>query len=417
MKKLAMLRQCSGKITRATAHDIQLLTVQDDVININFYQRIFELLNSQHLIIEAIECPSRDACGNDNSILEKVQKAIKELIDCDYAHLFKMTDSVIKILTQLLRSTDNDQISLYVARLLKPLSQIKRIQQIMENRRLPNGIFLPPLKGKTSKFSNPVLPGSQEEIICRICEKPVLKSLYNKHIDTCYKAYVATQTQNQIDLEIKNIIQDFKELCKIKWPVHQTEMLDVFVPMHMICLLKSTLKATDNFENLFQTCLSVLTTLPVIFQYSLTFSDEFSDLINTSINILKSKVCASYKSFQLNKEAQELTLSPSQSLSPSTSFSGQFDISIASFTLLKQISRGAYARVYLCEKKTTKDKYAIKVISREKLHSTEIVKHHLLHEKDFLFQLRSNYIVKICMYSNINFSDSLFSIHYLLFTF
>ncbi|EAY20143.1 AGC family protein kinase [Trichomonas vaginalis G3] len=394
MKKLAMLRQCSGKITHVTLLDLQMLEVQDDVINFNFYTRIFELLNSQHLIISSIEPPKTNESTQDTGILKKVQQAINNLKKCDYAHLFKITDNVIKLLTQLLRSAENDQISLYVARLLKPLTQIKRIQQILENRRLPNGIFLPPLKGKASKKLE-IAPGMQDEVICRICEKPVPKSHFVKHIETCYRAYQAQQSQVQIDGDMNKIIQEFKALAKIKWPVSQENILNVLVPLHMILLLKSALKTTDNFENQFQTCLSVLSTLPVVIQFTQSFNDSLNDLINRSIGILKSKVCVSYKSFQLNKEAQELTLSPSQSLSPSTSFSGQTDMSIASFTILKQISKGAYARVYLAEKNSTKDKYAIKVISKDKLHTTEIVKHHLLHEKDFLFQLRSNFIVKI----------------------
>lgn len=34
---------------------------------------------------------------------------------------------------------------------------------------------------------------------------------------------------------------------------------------------------------------------------------------------------------------------------------------ITDFKLIKPISRGSFGRVYLCEKKTTKDFYAIKV--------------------------------------------------------
>jgi hypothetical protein len=44
----------------------------------------------------------------------------------------------------------------------------------------------------------------------------------------------------------------------------------------------------------------------------------------------------------------------------------QSEVSIKDFELLKPISKGAYGRVYLCRKKTTKDIYAIKVIDKKK---------------------------------------------------
>ena len=46
---------------------------------------------------------------------------------------------------------------------------------------------------------------------------------------------------------------------------------------------------------------------------------------------------------------------------PSTSGHAALSMDIQDFKLLKPISRGSFGRVYLCEKKTTKDLFAIKV--------------------------------------------------------
>jgi serine/threonine protein kinase len=72
-------------------------------------------------------------------------------------------------------------------------------------------------------------------------------------------------------------------------------------------------------------------------------------------------------------------------------------ITIADFTFIKRISAGAYARVFLAQKRRTGDIYAIKVLPKTEVVQKNQVKRVML-EKDILLQYHNPYIVNFCMF-------------------
>ena len=162
----------------------------------------------------------------------------------------------------------------------------------------------------------------------------------------------------------------------------------------MLVLIDKLLTPYEDYEEFYRTCSSILNTFARMAQ----FTPAGTTFVNEAISITKKKVCTTYAIYQLKKTAQASTADPGAPLSPSSSFIGQLDLSISGFTFIKQISKGHFARVFLCQKNTTKDRFAIKVVPKSFLEEKENIKKHILHEKDFLFQISSPFVAKICMY-------------------
>ena len=71
---------------------------------------------------------------------------------------------------------------------------------------------------------------------------------------------------------------------------------------------------------------------------------------------------------------------------------------VADFIFLKRISAGAYARVFLGQKKKTGDLYAIKVLPKNEMKQKNQVKR-VLAERDILMQFNNPFIVNFCMFT------------------
>ncbi|KAJ1969919.1 rim15, signal transduction response regulator [Dispira parvispora] len=96
-----------------------------------------------------------------------------------------------------------------------------------------------------------------------------------------------------------------------------------------------------------------------------------------------------------SSSSQAVTMSPilpATSLPPSTAPLNLPDIK--DFELLKQISRGAYGKVYLCRKKTTADLFAIKMMKKADMIRKNMVTQ-ALNERKVLSLMKTPYIVKL----------------------
>jgi len=68
--------------------------------------------------------------------------------------------------------------------------------------------------------------------------------------------------------------------------------------------------------------------------------------------------------------------------------------SIQDFEILKPISRGAFGRVYLAQKKRTGDLYAIKVLKKADMIRKNMVDHVIV-ERNILAQTKNPFVVKL----------------------
>jgi hypothetical protein len=74
-----------------------------------------------------------------------------------------------------------------------------------------------------------------------------------------------------------------------------------------------------------------------------------------------------------------------------------YDISLADFEFIRRISSGAFARIYLGRKKSTKDLFAVKVIKRSHVDLKNQLSKVIL-ERDILLKLNSPFTVHFCMF-------------------
>ncbi|KAJ1926216.1 hypothetical protein IWQ60_003997 [Tieghemiomyces parasiticus] len=89
------------------------------------------------------------------------------------------------------------------------------------------------------------------------------------------------------------------------------------------------------------------------------------------------------------------TLPPPPALPPPPPTAGPLHLpSIRDFELLKQISRGAFGKVYLCRKKTTGDLFAIKMLKKADMIRKNMVAQALT-ERKVLSLMRTPYVVKL----------------------
>ena len=72
-------------------------------------------------------------------------------------------------------------------------------------------------------------------------------------------------------------------------------------------------------------------------------------------------------------------------------------VKITDFVLLKKISAGAFARVFLAQMKKTGDIFAMKVTPKSSLkHKNEVSR--IIIEKNIMLNFNNSYIVNFCMY-------------------
>lgn len=97
------------------------------------------------------------------------------------------------------------------------------------------------------------------------------------------------------------------------------------------------------------------------------------------------------------REAEDILAKTRVDSNNKLSFSHQ--TTIADFQLIKPISSGAFARVFLAKKKQTGDIYAIKIQPKDDVIQKNQVKR-VMAEKDILLQFNNPYIINFCMCFN-----------------
>ena len=388
----------------------------DDVISLYFYDNLFLMLNSQKTIVESvkIEFPqASELTENDKKAVADMEEIKRNMLSATYANIFKRAGKFTHHLQNLIESDISEFLYPVILKLMKPISHISRITNILDSHvanpeDFDKGLisFKESRAYTLSPFGSPHSPSQsnypkkrdEELIICRICEHPVFKSQFDEHIKTCYAAFKSTEPIAELDDKLRGAKTQLREKLKIVLPAKKTMMLQVMVPLHMIAMIDKVLSPYTNYDDFYKLCGTVTSTLTRMIPYSPTDAP----LISQIILLTKRKVVQSYYASQILRDAQSSTVDSDSevSLTPSNSFVGQQDLSIDNFIFLKQISKGAFARVFLCTKKATGDLFAIKVVPKKFIKQKEnrTLKQHILHEKDFLFHLSSKYVVKICMY-------------------
>lgn len=227
-------------------------------------------------------------------------------------------------------------------------------------------------------------PEQTQCFVCRICDELVPIDMIEEHTQSCLKAYQTeghlTQANDAIKANMDGIANTYLDLS---WPGDPEEYIALVLPiLHLYFLMERALNVQadliDSFDELEQIQYNI---------YSLPERIEFMDYTKVSGDLVKEKIRHCVALQTAGAVLQQTRVSGSSSSPYITS------ASISDFNFLKRISSGAYARVFLAQKKKTGDLYAIKVLKRKECEQKNQFKR-VLAEKDILLQFSNPYIVK-----------------------
>lgn len=234
----------------------------------------------------------------------------------------------------------------------------------------------------------PIDIDQEDTVICRICEREIRISQLDEHTKLCLEAYQSETTIACINNNLYSELQMFaKKRLSENWPGPQASSVSSLLPLLHIYLLglrglqidHKNEDSTNDLDQLLQ-------------EFNSFNSIPFPNDVKNSVFRIKSHLLEKRRTCYAALHANEFlkrTISGDQiNFTPA---------SIGDFDLIKRISAGAYARVFLARKRATGDIYAIKVLSHQEVTQKNQVKR-VLTEKDILLQFNNPYIINFCMF-------------------
>lgn len=233
-------------------------------------------------------------------------------------------------------------------------------------------------------FGDLNISDSANTIICRICNQEVPLNLVEEHTNFCIARYEIENKIAENNEEMRQLHDLLISEVKHAWPGEETEIINVVLPRLMLCSILNHV-ILDN-PQIIDTRMCLEYTL-VLLQNMELFADN---KVNEYCSEVKRLLVKQVQRCRYIKYAQDIlritTFKNSGEKLPTT------QVSLSDFELLKKISSGAYARVFLVKKKITSDIYAMKVLHKDDLRQKNQLQRILL-EKDILFQFSSEYLV------------------------
>ena len=247
--------------------------------------------------------------------------------------------------------------------------------------------------------TSPYSPDLQDVLVlCRICEEYIPLSQIEQHSKFCAREHESRIRIISVDERIAKLQKSIKTmLLKPVWPGTKDKCINVYLPLfHITMLLEKALQTrtlTNNDARVLGIILSSLSRIKIRVENQNIDSmfQKSKELINEKLKVCISRISAT----PLQMTAVDQPPTPHK-----------MEVSIADFEIIKRISSGAYARVFLARKKKTGDIYAMKVVPKSSVMQKNQMQR-ILNEKDIMLQNENSYIVNFCMFF-LYFSASFF---------
>ena len=359
------------------------------------YKRAFLFLKAQNTVLnsisEMVKKYSMYAPEQEKTALMDMSEWIEQIIQSKIKDINQISSEVLSKVQQKLQETDiSSTLEKIETMLLTSALSFMRFsslfftnQKIMKQTKKNDSFLTKNIQKENSKLISKG-DSSTPLVVCRICDELVPLDLFEEHTQSCLAAYKTeahlTKADNAIKLQITEVKSKFLD---VHWPENREILITKSLPMlHLVFLL-------DRALNVQADLLEAVDELEEIQQMIWNLPDrvEFAAFISKSIELVKEKQRHSYALTNAARVLQQTRISGSSS-APTL-----MNASIRDFTFLKRISAGAYARVFLAQKKKTGDLYAIKVLRRDEVQQKNQMKR-VLAEKDILLQFCNPYIVK-----------------------
>jgi hypothetical protein len=333
--------------------------------------------------------------GDNKSVLEACKQLTDNLLQCSFGLLLRQAQQAKDALVTTIRTAKiSGVVKGITAELLNGLCGFNFLEnfvayQIYEFNH-SSSLANTGSCGQSSVWSAPLVGGETEGdkiVICRICEQAVSVDMIEEHSRNCLKVYEASSHILTLDERIDGL-QDhiLTSLLYDKWPGGEQRAMQFSLPLLHIVLLLERIQGVDpgapSARSDLRSLAEVFDTIPV------STEDRVSmPVLEIAENYAKEKL-KDCEAFSHARSLQRRTSLKQTEIRP---------ISIADFCLVKRISCGAYARVFLGRKIRTGDIYAIKVTPRSKVKLKNEV-NRVLTEKDILMAVSSPFIVNLCMF-------------------
>lgn len=353
------------------------------------YKRGFLFLKAQNTVLNSIQdmisAIIQNCSENEKEILSTVQTCIKNLLNAHMKDVFVVSNEVIAKIRLLLESPHITHSAEKVCTMV--------MTSAFSFLRLSSLLISNPSQEATTpdeigeSVADSLLSETVDNapcVVCRICDELVPIDVIEEHTSSCLNAYLTeghlTQANDAIKQNMDNIAKTYLDL---PWPGDPEEYIALVLPiLHLYFLLERALNIQADLIDSLDELQMIQNSM-----YSLPERIEFMDYTKESGSLVKEKIRHCIALQTAGAVLQQTRVSGSSSSPYITS------VSISDFNFLKRISSGAYARVFLSQKKKTGDLYAIKVLKRKEVEQKNQVKR-VLAEKDILLQFSNPYIVK-----------------------
>jgi serine/threonine protein kinase len=322
---------------------------------------------------------------------------VSRLSNCTYGTLLQTTTDILPALHILNHSPPNPEIHALSRRSKAISTALLKQLSLLQVGNPTQPAFTTSLSMPT--FSLPDDNGPGESVICRICDEQVPLSSLEEHTQSCLTAYRSQGRLSAVSQSLNSLYSRIQATpLNLAWPAAQYDATDVILPMlHLHLLLGHAICIEPELENgpseLSDIC-DQIASFPL---------SESNDYLSDIRRLVSEKKRISY------------ALRGAATVLSQTRVSGndntKVEVSIADFELVKRISAGAFARVFLARKKVTNDIYAMKVIPKSGLIRKNQLKR-VLAERDILLRANNDFITR-CYYSIIGKSNLYLLMEYL----
>ncbi|OHT09805.1 hypothetical protein TRFO_21165 [Tritrichomonas foetus] len=217
-----------------------------------------------------------------------------------------------------------------------------------------------------------------EFVVCRICDEKIPVDKIDEHTKVCADLYRSAAYVSEVNEKLTNMLNEMKmKYLDVSWPGHLNNAVNVCLPVLRCTMAIENIIAVDPGD---PDSYDELQSLSQLFNISKSPNPVEFDMQHFK-PLVDSKLKASTAIIELNAHynMRKSIFSVKQPL-------------ISDFELIKRISSGAFARVFLARKKSTRDIFAIKVTPKSSLTQKNQVKR-ILAEKDILLQFSNPHIV------------------------
>ncbi|OHS94131.1 hypothetical protein TRFO_39680 [Tritrichomonas foetus] len=356
-------------------------------------QRVFTTMKSIRTILTPIEYRLEQAqnedrfSSTDKEAIIQICHFANKILEANLKDLFPIVDEALVCARTILAGKYHQQIEKWASTLMGSIFTINQIANSLLFDAAKNNMSCQANDNSGERRYSKQNVKIDDLIVCRICDEQVPVDLFEAHTESCIAAYQSSTKLHEVNQKIEdNISLIERELLDVEWPGVRTTTIELTIPvLQLFLILKRGLEA-DAYSNDSTDELATIQKALVYLKIPV-----LQQVINSSIMLLKEK----YR--------QNIALTNAASVLRQTRLSGsdqvisRSNVFISDFEFLKRISAGAYARVFLGQKKKTGDLYAIKVLPKAEMNQKNQVKRALV-ERDILMQFNNPYIVNFCMY-------------------